>query len=351
MSQYVYLFHTRELFNSNQPIYKIGKTTKPNFTRFSNYPKGSVMLFQSACLNCHELEKEIIKLFTSKYVRKTYFGREYFEGNQRSMIGDLCDIVKNEGVIQNVIVSTVIDEEIIQDIIVEETVQDVIVSNVLKEETIQDVIVEETIDVIVSNVLEEDTIQDVIVEETIVDVIVEETIVDVIVSNVVVEETIQDVIVEETIQDVIVEEIIQDIIVEENDTSNDMRAVQCVFVSNIIEEEEEEEEGNVTKKHSGKAFSCDQCQYSTDIKSSFKTHLKSIKHVLYLQVREKDDKCKHQCKVCNKKYLSQPGLWAHNQTCKPPVVAAIQAPPVVDLHARFDYLERIMMEMAKNLVS
>ena len=55
MTQYVYLFHTREFFNSNQPIYKIGKTTKPNFTRFSNYPKGSVMLFQSACLNCHEL--------------------------------------------------------------------------------------------------------------------------------------------------------------------------------------------------------------------------------------------------------------------------------------------------------
>ncbi len=214
------------------------------------------MLFQSACLNCHELEKEIIKLFTSKYVRKTYFGREYFEGNQRSMIGDLCDIVKNEGITQN-------------------------------------------------------------------------------------------------------------FIVEENDTSNDMRAfvsnviveetTQDVIVQNVFEEEEEEEEGeeeeNDTKKYVRKAFNCDQCQYSTDIKSSFQKHLKSIKHVLYLQIREKDDKCKHQCKVCNKKYLSQPGLWAHNQTCKPPVVAAIQAPPVVDLHAKFDYLERIMMEMAKNLVS
>ena len=133
-----------------------------------------------------------------------------------------------------------------------------------------------------------------------------------------------------------------------------MRAVQCTFVSNIIEEDEGEGEReggeNVTKKYGGKAFNCDQCQYSTDIKSSFKTHLKSIKHVLYLQVREKDENCKHQCKVCNKKYLSQPGLWAHNQTCKPPVVA-VQAPPVVDLHAKIDNLERIMMEMAKNLVN
>jgi hypothetical protein len=225
------------------------------------------------------------------------------------MIGDLCDIVKNEGIIQDVIV-----EEIIQDIIVE-------------------------------------PIQDIILEETT-----------------------QDVILEETTQDVILEETIQDIIVEENDTSNDMRAVQCAFVSNIIDEEneedeedeeEEEKEGgegggeNVTKKNVGKTFSCDQCQYSTDIKSSFKKHLKSIKHVLYFQVREIDENCKHQCKVCNKKYLSQPGLWAHNQTCKPPVVppvvapvvAAVQAPPVVDLHAKIDNLERIMMEMAKNLVS
>jgi hypothetical protein len=277
------------------------------------------MLFQSSCRNCHELEKEIIKLFTSKYIQKTYFGREYFEGDQHSMIGDLCDIVKNEGIIQDVIV-----EE-------NDTSNDMraFVSNIIVEETIQDVIVEETI-------------QDIIVEETIQDIIVEENDTSndmrAFVSNIIVEETIQDVIVEETIQDVIVEETIQDVI-----------------VSNVFEEEEEEEVGkeevNDTKKYVRKAFNCDQCQYSTDIKSSFQIHLKSIKHVLYFQVREKDENCKHQCKVCNKKYLSQPGLWAHNKTCKPPVVAAVQAPPVVDLHKKIDNLERIMMEMAKNLVS
>ena len=65
MAQYVYLFHTREFFNTNQPIYKIGKTVQPNFTRFTNYPRGSVMFFQSSCRNCHELERKIIKLFTS----------------------------------------------------------------------------------------------------------------------------------------------------------------------------------------------------------------------------------------------------------------------------------------------
>ena len=101
MSQYVYLFHTREFFNSNKPIYKIGKTTKPNFTRFSNYPKGSVMLFQSSCRNCDELERQIIILFTTNYVWRFDLGQELFEGDQLSMIRDLCDIVRNEKVIQD----------------------------------------------------------------------------------------------------------------------------------------------------------------------------------------------------------------------------------------------------------
>ena len=103
MAQYVYLFHTKEFFNSHQPIYKIGKTKQPNFNRFKNYPRGSVMLFQSSCHDCDKLEKQIIILFTSRYVRR--LGLEYFEGDQSSMIRDMCDIVQNEGVTQDAFVS------------------------------------------------------------------------------------------------------------------------------------------------------------------------------------------------------------------------------------------------------
>lgn len=101
MAQYVYLLHTREFRNSHQPIYKIGRTKQSNFRRFGNYERGFVMLFQSSCRDCALLEKEIIRLFTIKYVRRLEYGREYFEGDQLSMMGDLCDIVRNEGVIQD----------------------------------------------------------------------------------------------------------------------------------------------------------------------------------------------------------------------------------------------------------
>ena len=73
-------------------------------------------------------------------------------------------------------------------------------------------------------------------------------------------------------------------------------------------------------------------------------NMKTKKHELNSQ----DDKnviCKHQCKVCNKKYLSQPGLWAHNQVCKP-VTVAVLTQPEVDLHAKIDNLERIILGMA-----
>ena len=99
MVEYIYLLHTSKFVVSNQPIYKIGKTTQPNFNRFKGYDKGYVMLFQSSCRDCDELENQIKFLFKSRYVRRIDCGHEYFEGDQFSMIRDLCDIVQNEEVV------------------------------------------------------------------------------------------------------------------------------------------------------------------------------------------------------------------------------------------------------------
>lgn len=98
MAQYVYLLQTREFINSRQPIYKIGRTKQANFKRFGNYDKGFVMLFQGSCRDCEKLEKQIIILFSIKYERRLDLGQELFEGDQLSMMGDMCDIVRNEGV-------------------------------------------------------------------------------------------------------------------------------------------------------------------------------------------------------------------------------------------------------------
>ncbi len=92
-SNYIYLIYLREFINSKENVYKIGKTTQINNNRFSSYPKGSKVLFQMTCSNCHNLEKEIIKLFKQKYThRKKDYGDEYFEGNSEEMIKDIFNL-------------------------------------------------------------------------------------------------------------------------------------------------------------------------------------------------------------------------------------------------------------------
>ena len=94
-----------------------------------------------------------------------------------------------------------------------------------------------------------------------------------------------------------------------------------------------------------KPFGCVQCKYFCSRKGNLQKHMKSKKHELNSQ--DTNVICKHQCKVCNKKYLSQPGLWAHNQTCKP-VPVAVLTPPETDLHAKIDNLERIILTLVNN---
>jgi hypothetical protein len=90
--QYVYLIQEREFIQLQKPIYKVGKTKQPNFTRFTQYPKDSALIFQSACNDCDLCEKEIIQLFKKKYQQKKNIGTEYFEGNFTFMLSDICDI-------------------------------------------------------------------------------------------------------------------------------------------------------------------------------------------------------------------------------------------------------------------
>ena len=56
-TNYIYLLHEREFVNAKQNIYKVGMTTKPNFIRFNQYPKGSILLCQLICNDCKSIEK------------------------------------------------------------------------------------------------------------------------------------------------------------------------------------------------------------------------------------------------------------------------------------------------------
>ena len=99
--QYVYLLQEREFVNNGEPVYKIGKTKQANLQRFNSYPKGSVLLQQTYCNDCNKTEKEIIKLFDTKYKKRTDRGSEYYEGNFKQMIFDINKIIDIENEIED----------------------------------------------------------------------------------------------------------------------------------------------------------------------------------------------------------------------------------------------------------
>jgi len=94
--EYIYLLQEREFVKTNEPIFKIGKTKQENNKRFLQYPNGSILLLQSLCFDCDELEKKIIKLFKEKYIYRKDIGNEYFEGDYELMLIDIHKNIKEE---------------------------------------------------------------------------------------------------------------------------------------------------------------------------------------------------------------------------------------------------------------
>jgi hypothetical protein len=90
--QYIYIVQLREFIKSGEQIYKIGRTEQPNFKRFYQYPKGSIILFQMICNDSKKLEKKLIINFKKKYILRKDIGNEYFEGNFINMIDDIYKI-------------------------------------------------------------------------------------------------------------------------------------------------------------------------------------------------------------------------------------------------------------------
>ena len=81
---YIYLLQLRESYEKNEDIYKIGRTNKKQFERFNQYPNGSVLYLQIKCLDCVNIERHLINLFTKTFLkcdRCKIYGAEYFNGN------------------------------------------------------------------------------------------------------------------------------------------------------------------------------------------------------------------------------------------------------------------------------
>ncbi len=83
--EYIYLLQTKRCISLNKNIYKIGKTTQQNLKRFGQYEPDSVLLHQTVCINCTNMERILLNIFTNKFKRVNYYGNEYFQGDWMEM--------------------------------------------------------------------------------------------------------------------------------------------------------------------------------------------------------------------------------------------------------------------------
>lgn len=95
-SNYIYLLQEREFIRMKEPVYKIGRTSQENHKRFSQYPKGSVLLFQMICQDCQDMERKILNQFKEQFNHCKDLGNEYFEGDCKNMIDAIYTSIKNE---------------------------------------------------------------------------------------------------------------------------------------------------------------------------------------------------------------------------------------------------------------
>jgi len=95
MSGFIYLTHLREFINSNQEIYKLGKSGKLDRSRLYGYPKGSNTILTLFVKNHHKAEEELLQLFSDKFTKMNNIGREYFEGNLSDMLDTIFNYKKN----------------------------------------------------------------------------------------------------------------------------------------------------------------------------------------------------------------------------------------------------------------
>jgi len=103
-------------------------------------------------------------------------------------------------------------------------------------------------------------------------------------------------------------------------------------------------------------YGCTICKFFTNTNSTIKRHYLSKKHIFLVEPKpiiEIDPNCEFQCKICNKKYKSNSGLWKHNQTCKlvevsNNIIEEEVAQTIPQLSNEIKELKSIIIDLVKN---
>jgi hypothetical protein len=87
---YIYIIREREFRRFGEPVWKPGRTEHESIQkRFSQYPKGSELIFAASVSDAVAAEKELMQLLASHrgLIHRKDIGREYFEGELEVIYG------------------------------------------------------------------------------------------------------------------------------------------------------------------------------------------------------------------------------------------------------------------------
>ena len=94
MYEGIYLIQEREFIKSGEEVYTIGRSHSIN-ERIKQYPKQSNLFLIVLCKKSIEIEKELIKILTKKFILCSCYGAEYFEGKLDEIILEIEIYFKN----------------------------------------------------------------------------------------------------------------------------------------------------------------------------------------------------------------------------------------------------------------
>lgn len=94
-NDFVYLLQEREFIKTQEPIFKIGKTTQTPNARLRGYPNQSrvILYIDVSAAGCHAVEDSLIAEFDKLYIHRADIGREYYEGDLEKMKSTFFRIV------------------------------------------------------------------------------------------------------------------------------------------------------------------------------------------------------------------------------------------------------------------
>ena len=89
---HIYIIQEREFVNTQQPIYKIGKSIKI-VNRMPSYPKNSLIYnIIYVPFNVNKIEKVLINECDKHFIQRSDIGREYYECDLESMMNLLSKL-------------------------------------------------------------------------------------------------------------------------------------------------------------------------------------------------------------------------------------------------------------------